>query len=459
MRTKVFALLMATTALTAFVNPGHSQIWDAGAQWSTTSNPNGAWSYGRRWSQNGDGFDLCSYMYGGTFWLLCGSCWAPSIQAGPDLWANDNANGYPVVRWTCPRTGTYTIASSFVGADGRGNNNLVWIVIGGSPIFSGHIQAYPGAAGYTNTLNLQNGAYIDFVVAWNGGTPADYNWTVVNATITSVSNVVIQTQPQSQTNVVGSTVPFQVLASGSPPLHYQWQLNGTNLTDNARVTGSQSTNLTISSVMVSDAGNYQAIVTNACGSVTSAPAVLTVRYPRSAREWYALGYATNGVYVIDPDGTGPMSVSCLMTLSGGGWTKLTAIIANTTLNAPSSLNREYLYMKNNTTLWYRSPVTKLVWNWSSGKDLYGTYYYSSGSGEASFNVTASGEHQSYGVGGSSGSGGTYKCLVIYPSCLDPANAQVQLCQDRPGIFGGACQCSVTVYIREQSATKSGAIPH
>ena len=131
MRTKVFALLMATTALTAFVNPGHSQTWNAGAQWSTTRNPNGAWSYGRRWSQNGDGFDLCSYMYGGTFWLLCSTCWAPSIQAGPDLWANDNANGYPVVRWTCPRTGTYTIASTFVAADGRGNNNLVWIVVGG----------------------------------------------------------------------------------------------------------------------------------------------------------------------------------------------------------------------------------------------------------------------------------------------------------------------------------------
>ena len=276
MRTKVFALLMATTALTAFVNPGQSQTWNASTQWSTTRNPNGAWSYGRRWSQNGDGFDLCSYMYGGTFWLLCGTCWAPSIQAGPDLWANNNANGYPVVRWTCPRTGTYTLVSSFVAADGRGNNNLVWIVVGGSPIFSGHIQAYPGTAGYTNTLYLQNGAYIDFVVAWNGGTPADYNWTVVHATITSVSNVVIQTQPQSQTNVVGSSVQFQVLASGSPPLHYQWQFNGTNLTDNVRISGSLSANLVIANVLMSDAGNYRVIVTNDYSSVTSSVASLSV---------------------------------------------------------------------------------------------------------------------------------------------------------------------------------------
>ena len=201
---------------------------------------------------------------------------APSIQAGPDLWADNNANGYPVVRWTCPRTGTYALASYFVGADSRGNNNLVWIVIGGSPVFSGQIQAYLGAVGYTNTLNLQNGAYIDFVVAWNGDTPYAYNWTVVNATITSVSNVVIQTQPQSQTNVVGSSVQFQVLASGSPPLHYQWQLNGTNLTDDVRISGTLSTNLVISNAILSDTGNYRVIVTNNYGSITSSIAHLSV---------------------------------------------------------------------------------------------------------------------------------------------------------------------------------------
>ena len=407
----------------AFPNPCHSEIWDSSSQWSTTTTPMALGPTGK----DGRRMEMGSIFVRTCTVARFGFC-APLV--GRQAYKRVQTSGRMITQTVIllfvdlPENGNITLGFTFVAADGRGNNNLVWVVIGGLPVFSGHVQAYPGAAGYTNTLNLQNGAYIDFVVAWNGGTPADYNWTVVNATITSVSNVVIQTQPQSQTNVVGSSVQFQILASGSPPLAYQWQFNGTNLTDNAHVTGSQSTNLTISSVMVSDAGNYQAIVTNACGSVTSTPAALTVQYPRSAREWYTLGYTTNGVYVIDPDGTGrPMSVPCLMTLSGGGSTQLTATIANTTLNTPSSLNREYLYVKNNTTLWYRSPITKLVWNWSSGKDLYGTYYYSSGSGEASFNVTASGEHQSYGVGGSSGPYGTYKCLVIYPSCLDPANAQ------------------------------------
>ncbi len=38
----------------------------------------------------------------------------------------------------------------------------------------------------------------------------------------------IMTQPQSTTNVVGTTANFSVTASGTAPLSYQWQSNGTN---------------------------------------------------------------------------------------------------------------------------------------------------------------------------------------------------------------------------------------
>ncbi len=39
----------------------------------------------------------------------------------------------------------------------------------------------------------------------------------------------IVTQPQSTTNVVGTTANFSVTASGTAPLSYQWQFNGTNI--------------------------------------------------------------------------------------------------------------------------------------------------------------------------------------------------------------------------------------
>jgi len=197
MRTKPLALLMAATALMAFANLGHSQTWNSNSQWSPTSNPNGAWSYGRRLSVTGDGFDLMPSHCdcgGGPFWLLCPTCYWPSIQGsdfgvnpfgvnGPALWAYDNSSGYPVVRWTCPTSGTYTVACSFNGVDPRGVNVQAWIVTGGSPEYSVSIQG-GGFTSHTNTQSLQAGAYLDFVVAWNGGTPAAYNWTEVDATIT-----------------------------------------------------------------------------------------------------------------------------------------------------------------------------------------------------------------------------------------------------------------------------------
>lgn len=182
---------------------------------------------------------------------------------------------------------------------------------------------------------------------------------------------------------------------------------------------------------------------------TSQTAIPTI--PRSAREWQTAGATEDRSYMIDPDGPGgeePFEAACVMSLSGGGWTALTDRVANSPINTNSSRSREYLYAHNETRLWYRTPVSRLVWDWSSGKDLYGTYFYSTGAGESSFVVTESSERQSYGVGGSSGPGGTAKCLLIYANCLDPIHAQVQLCQDQPGIFGGACQCAVTVFIRE-----------
>ena len=154
----------------------------------------------------------------------------------------------------------------------------------------------------------------------------------------------------------------------------------------------------------------------------------------------------SGTYTIDPDGSGgmaPINCYCDMSTSGGGWTRLTDVVAGTVLNTTSSTNREYLFTKSSG--WYRSPMSSKVWNWNSGQQLTGTYHYSGGS----FNCSGSGEQNLYGVGCSNGPGGTWKCLIYYNSGKDPANAKVQLCQDQPGIFGGACQTGVTVYIREQ----------
>jgi len=89
----------------------------------------------------------------------------------------------------------------------------------------------------------------------------------------------ISLQPQSQQVLAGSNPTFSVTAGGTPPLGFQWLKNGTNLTDGGNVAGSTTTNLTLTSVLASDAGAYLVIVSNAAGSLTSTVANLKVADP------------------------------------------------------------------------------------------------------------------------------------------------------------------------------------
>ena len=80
---------------------------------------------------------------------------------------------------------------------------------------------------------------------------------------------VIEVQPRSQTVAAGSTVAFNVNASGSA-LTYQWQRNG------ATLTGATNSTLVIPNVQSANAGTYTVVVTNAGGTATSAAASLAL---------------------------------------------------------------------------------------------------------------------------------------------------------------------------------------
>jgi hypothetical protein len=81
--------------------------------------------------------------------------------------------------------------------------------------------------------------------------------------------------PQSRTNHPGIKAAFGVTADGTGPLTYHWRRNGTNLSDGGNISGATSPTLTLSGASLSDAANYDVVVTG-FGSVTSAPAVLAL---------------------------------------------------------------------------------------------------------------------------------------------------------------------------------------
>jgi hypothetical protein len=82
----------------------------------------------------------------------------------------------------------------------------------------------------------------------------------------------IQNQPATQTAELGSAVSFCVRAVGYEPLVNQWIFNGTNVIS----APSTSACFHLNSVQYSQTGAYTVVVTNAFGSVTSAPAILSV---------------------------------------------------------------------------------------------------------------------------------------------------------------------------------------
>jgi hypothetical protein len=80
----------------------------------------------------------------------------------------------------------------------------------------------------------------------------------------------ITTQPASVIVTAGARAEFTVAATGTATLRYRWLKNGRAIEDASAAT------FTLAAAKLEDAAIYTVVVSNAAGSVTSAPAALTV---------------------------------------------------------------------------------------------------------------------------------------------------------------------------------------
>ncbi len=156
-------------------------------------------------------------------------------------------------------------------------------------LYSGYFGGSGNDFGYGIAVDSQTNAYIvgqtasanfptfyPFQSSLNGPSDAflaKIGWVVLPPQIT--------TQPTNQTVAVGTGVTLVAAATGSPPLVYQWQVQGTNLTwtnlvSGGNISGATNATLIISNAQTTNNGNYQLIVTNYAGSVTSSVVALTV---------------------------------------------------------------------------------------------------------------------------------------------------------------------------------------
>ena len=138
------------------------------------------------------------------------------------------------------------------------------------------------SASYVQSLALKADGT---VVAWGDVTnvpPGMSNVTAIaaggtyNLALVSEGPPSILVNPQSQTAGYPYSVALSVSATGREPLSYGWFLDGTAVSDNARIHGSTNATLSISNMVLSDIGSYSVLVSNAFGCVLSSPAALTV---------------------------------------------------------------------------------------------------------------------------------------------------------------------------------------
>ena len=141
----------------------------------------------------------------------------------------------------------------------------------------------------------------------------------------------ITTQPTSQTITAGQTATFSVVASGTAPLSYQWQKNGT------AITGATSSSYTTPAETTSDSGaQFTVVVSNSAGGATSGAAILTVNAAPALAQTNPLTsgfqpsidtncsdsqyagniWMTDSMQKVRQDGASPATNACYITIYG-----------------------------------------------------------------------------------------------------------------------------------------------
>ncbi len=162
------------------------QIWNAADDFTHVSNPHGEWSYG--YTNALGGFSLFT-SYGslgrhlefwnrGFFWLQVyanrtsntyGNCNDWCLLPGTIAMHPDNSDLKAVTRFTAPADGEYDVTGQFRPIDRQSSSIEVWVLHNGSVVVHGYLGAWWTTVPFAETLDLEAGDTVDFVVGRGGG--------------------------------------------------------------------------------------------------------------------------------------------------------------------------------------------------------------------------------------------------------------------------------------------------
>ncbi|HWW75237.1 MAG TPA: immunoglobulin domain-containing protein, partial [Pyrinomonadaceae bacterium] len=174
----------------------------------------------------------------------------------------------------------------------------------------------------TNVQGADSGSYR--VVVSNAAGTATSTTAVLNVQTGPVAPA-ITSQPASQTVVTGGSALFNVIATGTAPLSYQWYKDG------SLISGATSATLSLSNVQSGDAGGYSVVVSNPAGTATSNAAALTVtdQLPGQIYNLQGFAQAATGAGIVpesDPNYRKVYNANDLVAALGSKTTKVIEIM-------------------------------------------------------------------------------------------------------------------------------------
>jgi len=230
-------------------------LGQAGAVCTTTAgrSGNGLWEY--TGSQASDWWSGQFQQYAATPGLIYrGSAWIRTPPGEP--WVTGSKAVVQV--WLIRSSGNDVYEST-----GVTNANTTWVQY--------QVQSPP--APY-DALQVRFVCYLQKPVV-TGQSIANYDDCSLSAVLPILT---ITGQPQTQIVPIGGTATFSVAANGAGPLLYQWQFNESDLL------GSTGETLTLTNVLLAQAGAYRVVVSDTLSAQVSQEAILTVVVPRTCRE-------------------------------------------------------------------------------------------------------------------------------------------------------------------------------
>lgn len=167
------------------------------------------------------------------------------------------------------QTVTWSVANTTAAPVSCANVDILLSTDGGATF--GVVLASNTPNDGTHTFTVPNAPTTNGRVMVRGAGNVFFDLAPGRVTVTGAcTNPTITTQPANATFCSGQTATLSVVAGGTTPQTFQWRKGGT-----ANV-GTNSATLTFASASVSDSGSYDCVITNACGSITTSSATLTI---------------------------------------------------------------------------------------------------------------------------------------------------------------------------------------